>query len=324
MYVGGGSYSGQVVASDSTKGAERVSFQPAPGASVYVSTLDFGQAQLGLAGPSHVSVSGMSVGLIRAWAGANDLLWQNIDARYFGIFDATNVTVAGGDYGPCQAPRDGDCEAFIAGKAANIVIDAATIHDITTTDPVNFHTDGLFLRGASNVTIRNSRFRGNHTDNIRLQDQSCCLNQNVTIENNWFGLSLQGDGSPRADAIDVDTVTPGLVIRNNSFAEGGGVQIRNAQSMRLVGNLMTNLPCVGSVVYSHNVFIPFSATWATEPCGPTDKRVSSFGYVNLGGFDYHITSTSPAIGAGDSNDCPATDIDGDSRASGCDAGSDER
>jgi len=327
--IAGGNYADQLLASDPTKGSTaRVTFRPAAGAVVSVSRIDFGQTQLSIPGPQHVTVSGMRVGLLRAWAGADDLLWQNIDAGYFGIFDATNVTIRGGDYGPCQAPRDGGCESLIQGRVANILIDGVYLHDITSNDLVNYHVDGIFLRGSNNVTIRNSRFRGNMIDNIRVQDQACCLNQNVTIENNWFGPSLDSDGvSTRADAIDVDTRTPGLLIRNNSFSEAAGVLLRGDQTgTRLVGNLMRNFPCVSGAVYSYNVFIPFVANWGATPCGPTDKKVSTFGYVNGPGFDYHITTRSPAINAGDVRNCPTHDFDGNPRPKGlrCDAGSIER
>ena len=326
VQIASGSYPPQIIAFDASKLTDAaITFRPAPGATVSISTLDFGQAQERILGPAHVAVVGLRVGLLRAWAGADDVLWENIDGGTFGIFDATNVTVRGGDFGPCEAPRQGACKNFIAGTAANILVDGAYIHDITSSDPVNNHPDGIFLRGSRNVVIRKSRFRGNDVDNIRLQDQACCLNQNITIENNWFAPSLQGNGATRADSIDVDTPTPGLLIRNNSFAEGTGVQIRGSQtSVRLVGNLLTNIGCVSGVAYAYNVFLPFSSGIGQTPCGATDKKVAGFGYVSGPGFDYHITAGSPALGAGDAGNCPGDDIDNQARAGRCDAGSDQR
>jgi hypothetical protein len=327
--VAAGDYGPQTLGLDPSKrSSRRVVFRPSRDAVVTVRLIDFGQAQLSIRGPQHMALKGMSVGLVRAWAGADDLIWQNIDARNFEIFDATNVTIRGGDYGPCQAPRDGRCVSWIAGRAANILVDGAYIHDITSSNLVSYHVDALFLRGSNNVTIRNSRFRGNMITNIRVQDQSCCMNQNLTIENNWFAPSLQGDGvSIRGDAIDIDRPTPGLLIRNNSFAETTGPQLLGNQTgARIIGNLLRNSGCVPGAVYSHNVFIPWATTTGQTPCGPTDKKVSSFGYVNGPGFDYHITRRSPAVNSGDSRNCPTRDIDGHRRPAGikCDAGSQER
>src|SRR5262249_39495166 len=157
-----GQYAAQMLSADPTKkSTKHVIFQARRGDTPSFPLIDFGQEQQSIAGPKHVTIKGFAVGLLRAWAGADDVLWQNVDAGYFGIFDATNITLRGGDYGPCVAPRDGDCESFIAGRAANIVIDGIYLHDIRTADPVNYHVDGIFLRGSKNVAIRDSRFRGN-------------------------------------------------------------------------------------------------------------------------------------------------------------------
>ena len=326
--VAAGEYPPQMISLDVSKQSTKpVVIRSAPDATVSVPLLDFGQAQLSLAGPRYVTVRNLHVGLVRAWAGADGIIWENLDARYFGIFGAKNVTLRGGDYGPCEAPREGGCESFIAGGASHIVLDHVYLHDITTADPANYHVDGVFLRGATDVVIRNSRFRGNHVDNLRLQDQACCPNQDVLIENNWFGPSLQGNGVMRADAIDVDTTSPRLVIRNNSFGEGAGVQLRGDQSGAvLAGNLMAIFPCAKGVLYSRNVVMTSPAAPSQGACGSTDKRVSHFNYVDGPGFDYHIAATSPAINAGDSRNCPRNDIDNHPRGRGikCDAGAVER
>jgi len=303
-----------------------VVFQPAPGASVLVAAIDFGQEQFAVPAPAHIMIKDMYVGYPRAWGGTDDLTLQNIRGKHFDLFGATNVRILGGDYGPCQSPReDLACVPRIAGSS-NILLDGVTIHDMTSTDLVTYHVDGLFIRGATNVVVRNSRFRGNMVTNIRIQPQPCCGNANITLENNFFGTPLQGDGvTPRGDGVDVDEPFPGLLIRNNSFATGTGPQLVGSYSgARLVGNLMMNGQCATGVTYSYNVFIPFSPYTGLTPCGPNDKKVASFGYVNEGGFDYHIGSSSPAIGSGDPSNCPGSDIDGQARSGRCDAGADQQ
>lgn len=323
--IAGGAYPAQEIVDDPSKAAgPPVVFEPAGGAGVSTPVLDLGRASVNGLGPKNVTVRNLKADLIRTWPGSSNIAWENIDGRIFGVFDATNVRISGGDFGPCQAPRDGNCVSYVAGTSANVTLDGIYIHDITSTDLVNYHVDGVFLRGGDNVTISRSKFRGNMITNIRLQNQPCCSNGTVAIENNWFAPPLTGDGvTERSDAIDVDNPVGNLLIRNNSFAQNAGPLVL-AGGARLVGNLMVNLGCVSGVTYSYNLFIPYNDWTGQSPCGPTDKKVTSFGYVSAGDFEYRITAASPANGAGAPGDCPAVDFEGQSRSDPCDAGSDER
>ena len=327
--VAAGDYGEQLVSRDRSKRSrERVVFRPAPGATVRLSLLDFGQDQFGLLGPEHVTVRNMAIDYIRAWAGSRDLVWQNIDAAHFDIFDAAQIVIRGGDYGPCQAPRDDlACVSRIAGRSSRITVDGATIHDITSTDPATYHVDGLFIRGGSEIVIRNSRFRRNMITNIRVQDQMCCKNSNLLLENNWFSPPLQGDGvSPRSDAINVDNGMSGLVIRNNSFVDSGPQLLGTYARTRIVGNLLHNIGCAAGARYSRNLFVPFNRYVGQRPCGATDRKVAGFGYENAKAFDLRLRPGASAFGAGDPDDCPARDIRGRPRLLGlkCDAGAYER
>ena len=329
VQVAAGDYGNQSLARDASKRApDKVVFTPAAGAAVNVNLLDFGQGQLGVLGPEHVTVQGMAIAYLRAWEGSSDLLWRNIKGKHFDVFDATDVVISGGDYGPCQAPRDDSaCVSRIAGVAARVTLDGVAIHDVTSTDLANYHVDGMFIRGGKDIAIRNSRFWGNMITNIRVQDQECCKNSNIVIENNWFAPPLQGDGvSPRFDAIDLDNNVDGLVIRNNSFSDGGLQMLGTYTRARIVGNLMKSTGCAPGVSYSHNVFVPFSPQSGQRGCGPTDRRVAGLGYQNAASFDLRLRPDSPAFGAGDPQDCPTRDIRGKPRLRGlkCDAGAYER
>jgi hypothetical protein len=62
-------------------------------------------------------------------------------------------------------------------------------------------------------------------------------------------------------------------------------------------------------------------------CNPaSDRNVADVGFVDRATLDLHLRANSPAVDAGDPAGHPATDIDGDPRASGPapDAGADER
>jgi hypothetical protein len=331
VQVAGGNYGYQRLEGDPSKvSSADVVFQPAAGATVNVDLVDFGQDQFGVPGAKHVTLRGMNAGYLRTWAGTADITWQNMRAKHFDLFDTSDVTISGSDFGPCRAPADdAACVPRIA-NVQNATIDRSAIHGMTSSDLATYHVDGLFLRGAQNVRISATKFYGNMITNIRIQNQPDYANANITLENNWFGAPLQGDGvTTRFDAVDVDNPVPGIKFLYNSFAEGagmGGGQIGTAgAAAQLVGNLMGNAGCDGSAMYSHNVFLPFSQYTGLTGCGATDRRAITYGYVSAGGFDFHLTPTSMGIGAGDPSLCPASDIDGQSRpGSVCDAGSDQR
>jgi hypothetical protein len=336
--VGAGTYGNQRLTFDPAKrSSRRVVFKPAPGASVSVESIDFGQAQYEVRAAQHVTVRDMRVGFLRAWDGSSDLVWKNIRGRTFAVLsgdepalgEAENVRIVGGSYGPCQAPQEEGCTVALIGK--NLLVDGVTIHGMTSSDLANYHVDGMFMRGCRGCTIRNSKFYGNMITNIRIQN--CCDlpdNRNLTIANNWFAAPVDADGvSLRGDAVDIDNPTPQLVFWNNSFAQNAGLSFAETDfggTVRVVGNLMANLygGCRAGVQYANNLFIPIDNA-GPKPCGPTDRRVRSFGYVGPAAFNYHITSRSPARRAVPAKLCPRLDIDGRRRPDGgrCDAGSDE-
>jgi hypothetical protein len=83
----------------------------------------------------------------------------------------------------------------------------------------------------------------------------------------------------------------------------------------VVGNLgpfEQNFCANDYTTYSHNVF-------SGTTCGDPNSKVvgNNFGFTDPlvgGSLDLHLLPGSPAIGAGDPNDYPATDIDGQHRA----------
>jgi len=327
VLVAPGTYPNQEISEDPAKltGASVV-FEPAGGAVTINGTLDFGQDQYGRKGPKGVTVRNMNVTYLRSWEGSERLLWENIDSVHFDM-NAKNSTVRGGDYGPCQAPRDDpSCLSRISGTSSNVLVENASFHNVTSTDLANYHVDGMAIFGGENVTIRGNKFYANMITNIRVQN--CCGNlqiKNLLIEDNWFAAPLQGDNvSTNANGIDIDNAIPGLKIRFNSFAEGGYPQIATAQpDAQLTGNLLTHVSCVTGVTYSYNVFKPWSEFQGQSPCSSTDKKVTSLGYAS-GGF--RLATSSPAIDyVPMSIGCPAKDLDGTARplGPGCDAGASE-
>jgi len=339
--VASGSYPYQRLQFDASKSSSAdVVFEPAAGAAVSVAQIDFGQAQFGVPAAQHVTVRDLAVGYLRAWDGTKDVTWRNIKGRTFDVFSGSgstfpttsDVSVIGGNFGPCQAPRDEACTVRLVGT--NIVVDGVSIHDVTSTDLVDNHVDGMFIRGGNDVVVRNSKFWNNDITNIRLQN--CCdlpANRNVTLENNWFGKPFEDASlsASRGDGIDIDNPIPNLVIRNNSFAPGVGPQFSlddyGGSGTVVANNLMTNLyqSCRPGITFTHNVVVARPDSGAPRRCGSSDLNVLGFGYVDAEDFDLHIAAGSPGIRHGDLGYCPKRDIDGGSREplGGCDVGADQ-
>ncbi len=268
-----GSYPAQRIDYDSSKSPSPVTFAPTGGGSVSLARLDVGQSQLNTRAAQHVVVRDMSVGFATVWDGAVDIVLQNLTARGFDIvYDGSSlpapsdVRVVGGDYGPCEAvAQNGNCTNRMVGS--NIVIDGANIHEVTSNDPARLHTDGIFMRGCQGCAVRNSKFWLNDVTNIRIQN--CCslpANQNITIENNSFGQPNDN----KADAVDVDSATPGLVLRGNVFDPASGPLFDGGpyNGERLVQNKMRYLgPCVPGVSYEGNTVQPFGEFTGNVLCG---------------------------------------------------------
>jgi uncharacterized repeat protein (TIGR01451 family) len=133
-----------------------------------------------------------------------------------------------------------------------------------------------------------------------------------------------GPGGPAAVAFSQrGNVFSNILIRNNSFRDSAGIDWSTDTSggflnARSVGNIVGVSKCHPDVSYSYNVF-----DWAT--CSVTDKAVTSFGYVNQAGGDYHLAPGSRAVDAASPSDFPADDIDAQGRPFGGapDAGADE-
>jgi len=201
------------------------------------------------------------------------------------------------------------------------------------------HTECLQTEPSDFLTIRNSVFRRCDTITVNITENSGkslspaghIESDHVLIENSFFdqasdATSASGRAYYSLRIPDGTNVT----IRNNSWLDQPLLSSPSKyykSNYRVVGNVgpFNSNFCENSYTkYSHNVF-------PRTTCGDPKSKVvgSNFGFADPrvgGSLNLHLRAGSPAIGAGDPHDHPATDLDGQARprTGAPDAGADER
>jgi hypothetical protein len=342
VLVQSGNYGDQSLSADGTKaaGGARVVIAPATGATVVVgskplSTTIQTSEGLDVEGANAITFQDFIVrGDVTANAGANNITYQNITTNngVFGIYGGLNISFIGGGYGNVSRYNGRFYESANGVHNQNIVVDGITVHDITSDDLNCCHVTGLLVADADGIVIKNSKFYNNYVFDLELGVFLDQVLNNVTVENNTFGSGT--NGVPFSSSLAENTNTTSwnnLNVRNNTAlvamrhpdCSGGCTNVRYSGN---ISPLTASYPsaCVNSpgITYSHNVW-----TGGAGTCSASDKAVANAGLVNsnISPPDLHLTSSSPAIDAGDPTNCPATDIDGQARPNGttCDAGADE-
>jgi hypothetical protein len=336
--VAGGTYPAQSIGSDSTKTAPNVVFQPAPGATVTLNCSSDGSNCLAVSG-DYVTVRNMQTayqapiagkavqGGVAINRGSNYVVFENIDAGHIWLA-GDNLTVLGGDYGPTvdeasTIPGNG---TTTANPPRNVVIDGAYFHDHLRDVR---HMECLNVWGADGLVIRNSVFNNCAVFSIFVKhfgDNN--IMRNITIENNWFANTGGIDQSAQLK-VTKPTSNPAchdVLIRFNSFAHGSVISDCDGTNIRWESNIFKNFLASGCSSRGAGTTFNYNVIEAGAKCGANDYVVpdGNVGYVNRAALDLHLTATSEAIGRGNPNSFPATDIDGETRPAGTepDAGAD--
>jgi hypothetical protein len=312
--IAAGLYPGQqVIPSAAKSGSTPILFRPAAGAAVDLESLDvFGD---------HVDVGGITIERdFYVKCSADDVVLRNSIAQLLFIRSSSNVSIYDTEFGNVAnavsqiGPGDG-CTT----PPVNVLLDGVYMHDYYSSPFNSVHEECLMVTGIDGITIRRSKFhRCEDFDILFKRFGTTTMLSNITLENNWFDVPYPDGTSAIQFSPDGDTFT-NVLIRNNSFA--GTLTLKpgvNYVNTRVIGNVGTRGPCLGSVTSAYNV-------WSgTDPCSSTDRRAPT-GYVNQSGFDFHLTSSAAAIDSAHPTDHPSTDIDGETRPSGNapDAGADE-
>jgi chitodextrinase len=308
--VAGGLYGDQVLSG--TKTAPGVLIRPATGERVVLGDITISADRVELR--DLASRGGLEVFGASDFATARNL---DLTGKIY-VAGARDLSIIGGDVGPSP-----DAPAWVTHDGnlvpERLLIEGVRFHDFTASSEI-VHTECLLVIAGDGLV-----FRGNTWTNCAVFDLSfgyCCESPrpptNVLIENNFFGPSVSGG----AYTLHFNTNLPAanFTIRNNSA--GGPILLDQSQAVFLnvnaVGNALPSSGC-GRATWTYNVF-----TGSACP-GIANKVVSSHGFVDPAGGDFHITADSPLRDAGSPTDFAPLDFDGELRPFGDapDSGADE-
>ena len=208
-------------------------------------------------------------------------------------------------------------------ESKNLLFDGVRFHDNRIAPGA--HSECLMVGGGNGLIFRNMRFDNCNIFGIyftwwNFVSPSYPVATNILIENSWFEEPLAGSGYYAVRFGDYMGAFRDITVRNNSWTGLLSIGDSPKTNVNFIGNVgpLSQGECKSGINYRYNV-------WNGARCGSTDKNAPS-GFVNASGFDLHLAPGSAAINAGDPNNYPNTDIDGQSRPLGGtpDAGADER
>jgi hypothetical protein len=263
-----------------------------------------------------------------------------------GIFanNAPGIVISGNTVSGTLGTNSTGHGVYVAGESTGAIIRGNIIHD---NGAIGIHINGDSggvgtLNVLQNALIENNVIYNNTTE----AGINCDGLQNSTIRNNLiYGYASYGISLYR---IDAGGPSSGNIIVNNtiySTRAGSGAAIRikdGAINNTLYNNIL--LGGDGSSIRISNDSLPgfvsdynvVTGTFQSEDTGDymtlaqwqsmTGQDQHSIVataaqlFVNAAGGDFHLLSTSPAIGAGTAIDAPSTDLDGKSRSGRIDIG----
>jgi len=193
------------------------------------------------------------------------------------------------------------------GVLSNILVYNNSIHDNGN------HGIGITSEGRGNIdgiTLYNNLCFHNGSDGILLYDYgdtnkiNYC--QNVAIINNTIYSNAYVNHNYGGIHLDHKFAT-GVIVRNNiAYNNNSG-----SGSAWQIWNDTTNT----SITMDHNVLGPSSVSLGNGTVSQ-NKNGADPKFVNAAGNDFHLLSTSPAIGYGSSNAAPTVDYSGNARPYG--------
>lgn len=330
-----GSYADTSLSLDSSKTSNAdVLVRPAAGATVtFTSQLHISARHLELRGLRFSSKLWIEASAVDVTL-RNDTL-KNFDLYSDGKQSSEDISFIGGSIGPSanENSRIASNGTSTTASPKNILIEDVDFHDFTVTPGSEAHVECLQVWAVDGLTIRNSTFSNCEVFDIFLQklpEGAAATPSNILIENNFFDCCRSGYYSIRM-ADHPGTSWKNITIRNNSLDKAINPDPAVPYSnVKIVGNVGPSLALwAGSTGVTQSkppagLTIDHNVWYSGAKIGPNDK-VAPSGFRNPAALDFHLTAGAAAIDAGDPNDFPSTDIDGDARPIGGapDAGADE-
>jgi hypothetical protein len=304
--VAGGSYPAQSIPAVAGRAGARVTFKPAPGASVRFGALNVSG--------SHVAVRGIQTGDVEV-EDAQDVLVVNGSGSGLWINNSRNVTIRGGSYGGKYDKTPVMVGAYP--ESHDITFDGVDFHDAIATKS-DTHQECVMANNVQGLTFRNNLFRNCAYFGILIS--SCCGGQlpprDVLIESNVFERTYQWNtqGAPCSMMIGGVAIN-NLTFRNNTFQTPLCFSDTRHVNTKFVGNLGAAGSCNDGVTYAYNV-------WTSHRCSGTDVQNAGVmsQFVNPAAHDWHLKAGASAIDKASPSDHPATDREGKTRSGAPDAG----
>jgi hypothetical protein len=266
-------------------------------------------------------------------SGANHFVFDNGSARFFNLSNITNSVITDSTIGPNTG---GSPSMFIQGSPTSSVNfnhdlfdstnSAGCINDVLNN---NCHDEAIFFRYANGLTIRRSTFKNYWQFAIFLSSNGTTKTPtNVTIENNFFGCpnTSRKYGSTfgnNTSGLGAANILDNWKVDYNTFCNSGAFSVPPHSNIVIRSNygqhgFYSNTYCPNTAItWSKNV-------WVSNPC-PGDSPAAPLNVVDpsITVTNLHLNASSGAIGKGDPNNFPSTDIDGQTRTSPPDAGADQ-
>jgi hypothetical protein len=315
-----GTYGDQMLQDDPAKAdGEPVLIRPAAGAKATVGGLNFAGPRTIDRGASGVTVRDLTIGGFLTQRSA-DLTFERVTMRgNFYIQGGRRIAVVGGSAGGTADGSHSSIAAWTddAGEDVDlprdVLIDGVHLHDVRMSRPED-HVECLQAVDVQGLVVRNNRFTGCDTFDLRIDRHRSAGPSGVVIENNVFGRTTDSFGGRTYYGLAVRSGSD-VLIRNNSSTQAwaGPEPQEPADGWRVVGNVFGGAGCDHRIEYEHNVWD------GGEGCGDTDV-VADPGFRDPAADDLRLTSGSPARDAGAASDSPAVDVTGRPRGTAPDAG----
>jgi chitodextrinase len=241
VFLAAGDYGSQDMRRSAAKtSSDDVVIEPAPGATVTVKGLRLGSGTAN-SGPEHLTIrnirdSRSPQGEFQ-FVGVNDITVENLDAANFYTNFSSNLTIRGGDWGPCTVPGPCGNSKLDVETGSNILVENALFHDYRIVPWSGEHFECMIVFGGRNLTIRGNTFRDCEFYDIFLQHPVWAGSrfdgrapESILIENNSFDVTWDNgsDGRKSAVAFSPRRVPfRDVLVRCNTFLLGAQVIVND-------------------------------------------------------------------------------------------------